>query len=130
MEGTHSLHPSFCEILSHNVKITFHARHSTLSPKALEGLSQPLHAIRLATLDLSGNELGIEGASVLANFVHHSSFISRLDLAYCKLTIDGEDFSGLACLLAEVAKSKTMEEIDLSFNTLVKREVGLKKCVF
>ena len=110
------------------LQIAFRARHSSLVSHSLEALSQPLHAVNLATLDLSGNTLGVEGCLVLANFVQHSACISRLDLAYCRLTADGENFTGLDILLNEVGKSKTVEAIDLSFNTLVRREVGLRDC--
>ena len=91
------------------------------SPAGLRALASALGAAdtRVRSLDLSGNPLGCEGASLLAALVSSQPRLKRLDAACCTLTGSwGKLRDGVRALAAAVAGSSTLEQLDLSENAI------------
>ena len=88
---------------------------------ALKALIVAIGDVRtgVRSLDLSGNPLGHEGASMLAQIVAAQPSLTRLDAASCQLLGRwGKVRDGVRALAAALASSTTLESLDLTDNAL------------
>ena len=109
-------HPALTKLGLRSNMISASSAHA-----ALKALIVAIGDVRtgVRSLDLSGNPLGHEGASLLAQIVAAQPSLTRLDAASCQLLGRwGKVRDGVRALAAALASSTTLESLDLTDNAL------------